>query len=112
MSIELFIASQSEAWLQELLIHTDQRIKDLVPHVVGSIKWQIPCYHYKTNLCYLNPKPNHLDLGFMKGILLSNEQGLLVGNGKQVRYLQLRSLEDVYAPSTEAIILEAALLNE
>ena len=111
--IELFAEKQENEKIQTLVLGLHELIISLVPQVQASIKWKIPFYHYHKNMCYLNPQKDHIDLGFVKGHLLSNSQGLLEkGNRKQIRHLNVYSTSEIYQPATAEIILEAALINE
>ena len=89
-----------------------QLILEAAPHVEESIKWNIPFYAYKGLLCYLNPTARGVVLGFCKGALLSNEKGLLEGNGKEVRLLYISSCPDCPQEEIRQLLQEALLINE
>ncbi|MEM7055751.1 MAG: DUF1801 domain-containing protein [Bacteroidota bacterium] len=63
-------------------------------------------------LCYLNLHKGAVKLGFCQGAFLANEQGLLAGEGKQVRYLSVKSSEDINQIALQALLQEAMLWNE
>jgi len=48
-------------------------------------------------------------LGFEYGVLLSNDSGLLEGDGTQVRYVTIRRPEDIREQELLALIAEAAM---
>lgn len=92
-----------------------ERLRNLVltsaPYIVEKIKYKIPFYEYRGSLCYLNMQKDSIYLGFTKGVHLSNEQQMLIGNGKTVRKLFVTNT----TPSDESIlevIQEAIMLNE
>jgi hypothetical protein len=63
----------------------------------------------------LNRHRDHITLGFPHGYKLATRPGVLLGeseNLKQVRYLEIRSVEDLYAEETLQILQEAILLDE
>jgi hypothetical protein len=89
--------------------------ENLPPFTTCAIKWRIPFYTLRRNLCYLNRHPNHITLGFPHGWKLSPLPGVLLGENeklKQVRYLEIRVLEDLYSESTRQILHEAMMVDE
>lgn len=92
--------------LRHLLLHC--RLED--EGMVEYLKWQIPFYTYQgKNICYLNPKLKEkgVDLGFVYGVHLVDEYGLLVGNGKQVRHIKIKTWADIAREGVEALIKQA-----
>lgn len=87
----------------------------LPPFTVCTIKWKIPFYKLHKNFCYLNRHSDHITLGFPYGYKLSRLPNILLGEGehlKQVRYLKIRCIEDLYAETTQQILQEAIILDE
>lgn len=87
----------------------------LPPFATCAIKWRIPFYTLRRNFCYLNRHPDHITLGFPHGYKLSPLPGILLGENeklKQVRYLEIRSVEDLYSERTHQILHEAIMLDE
>lgn len=110
-NVDFFIADLQEpqrSWLLQI----QQFILNAAPGIQESIKWKVPCYAYKGMLCYLNPKKDHLDFGFMQGIHLSNTHGLLQGDGKMVRHVKIYTDEDLKWELLGEILQEALLFNE
>jgi hypothetical protein len=60
--------------------------------------------------CFVAPSPDRVALGFEYGVLLTNDTGLLEGDGTQVRYVTLRRAEDIREPELAALIAEAAMV--
>jgi hypothetical protein len=63
----------------------------------------------------LNRHRDHITLGFPHGYKLAPRPHVLLGeseNLKQVRYLEIRSVEDLYSGETLQILHEAILLDE
>jgi hypothetical protein len=50
---------------------------------------------------------DHVNLGFHQGASLSDPEGLLEGEGKQMRHIKIRSLNDLMNPAIRAYIQEA-----
>lgn len=110
-NVDLFIESQQPD-KQALLQRLRSLILDSAPHVEESIKWNIPFYSAHGLLCYLNPQPTGIALGFCRGALLSNLGGLLQGSGKEVRLLLCSSVTDVREKNIRELLQEALLLNQ
>jgi hypothetical protein len=45
-------------------------------------------------ICYIAPQKNYANLGFFFGAHLDEPQHLLVGDGKRMRHIKVRSCED------------------
>jgi hypothetical protein len=101
-------SAEQRAILQQLR----QLILEAAPQVEEAIKWKIPFYCCQGLLCYLNPQPEGVVLGFCRGAQLSNDQGLLTGEGKEVRLLFLPSGSPLPLPEIRQLLQEAILLNE
>ena len=66
-------------------------------------------------MCYLNPANDGVDLSFVQGKRLSNEQKMLEDKGrKNIASIRLHSLAEVEERETEIrqILNEAAILNQ
>lgn len=89
-------------------------ILDVAPAVDEKISYGVPFFSYHGPLCYLNPVPGAVDLGFVRGAELSNEQGILQGKGrKRVSSIRLHSLAEAeeHAVAIRQILNEATILN-
>lgn len=104
--------NQQPVELQPTFRALRQTILQVAPHIIETIQYRIPFYTYYGQLCYLSPYRGAVKLGFCQGAFLANEQGLLVGAGKQVRYLSVKSPEDINQIALQALLQEAMLWNE
>lgn len=116
MSVLEYIEATNPAEVRELLTAAHFYLQEnLPPFATCNIKWKIPFYKLRRNLCYLNRHPDHITLGFAQGHKLGPRPGVLLGeneNLKHVRYLEIRSVEDLYSDRTFRILQEAILLDE
>ena len=92
------------------LLH--QRLTDhhgLVQH----IKYEIPMYYQKTWVCYLNTiKKQGIELAFLKGNELSNEQNLLDRKGrKMVAGIDFYHASEIPIILVDQIVQEALILD-
>ena len=82
--------------------------------LTAKIRYNIPFYYGRSWICYLNPTAKEaVELAFLRGNELSNEQGLLDNRGrKQVWGIEFRKVEEVPLELLEEILQEAILLDE
>lgn len=115
MSIEDYIDDINDPTLKSWGVALHYRILAVLPQVVACTKFKTPFYVYRRWLCYWGvTKANRLELGFTQGIELSNEQGLLRGEGdlKQVRKIFVDNPAIIQSDALAEILLEAAVINE
>jgi hypothetical protein len=58
-------------------------------------------------IVYITVFENHLNLGFFFGGLLPDPEGLLVGSGKRMRHLTIRSLQESENPAITSLLAHA-----
>jgi hypothetical protein len=61
----------------------------------------------RARICYICPMRDYVRLGFMYGAVLPDPDGLLLGEGKRLRHIKVRSMADARNASIVALI-EAA----
>lgn len=98
---------------QRILLVLHELITSL-PQVTDKIRYKIPFYDRKSWVCYLNPlKEGGVELCFLHGNELSNEQGLLDFKGrKQVAGISYFAVSDIREEPLLEILQEALLLDE
>ena len=62
--------------------------------------------------CHIPIYTNHLNLGFNKGALLSDPNGLLQGTGKLIRHIPIKETADFKNKKVEELILAALALSK
>lgn len=79
-----------------------------------KLRYGIPFYFRKSWICYLSPlKDSKIELAFLRGNELSNEQGLLEAkNRKMVKGIELSDLKSIAIRPLKEIIHEAILVDE
>jgi hypothetical protein len=58
-------------------------------------------------ICYIAPQKNYVNLGFFFGSHLPDPQHVLVGEGKRMRHIKIRSVADASNPALEQVMKEA-----
>lgn len=116
MGVLEYIEETNPSGVRELLTAAHHFLREnLPPFATCALKWRIPFYSLRRNFCYLNRHRDHITLGFPHGYRLAPQPGVLLGESerlKQVRYLEIRSVEDLYSEETLQILHEAILLDE
>ncbi|MCI5082247.1 MAG: DUF1801 domain-containing protein [Saprospiraceae bacterium] len=112
LTVDDFIYQQ-EAKQRELLLYMHQLLTDEF-ELQCKIRYKIPFYDRKTWICYLNPLKNQgIELAFVRGNELSNEQGLLSSKGrKQVYGVEIQEIADIPLGSLKEVLHEAVLLDD
>ncbi len=79
-----------------------------------KMNYEIPMYYRKSWVCYLNPiKKDGVELAFIKGHRLSNEQGILsMKNRKLVAGIELFDVNAIPTKAIDEIIQEAIILDD
>lgn len=94
-----------------------QLIKQTIPHIVEAVYpgWKLIGYREQDGkrsryFCFVAPFEDRVVLGFEYGVLMADVAGLLEGDGKQVRYVTLRSQANLRPHELSALIAEAAMV--
>lgn len=89
--------------------------------------WRIPFYTRNRLICFIWPpslsweagskdkkrKDKGVSLGFNQGHLMSNEDGILLSEGrKQVYAMYFKKLDDIDEARVRALLFEAAMIDE
>ncbi len=105
----------AEPFAQPILIHLRELIHSAHPEIKESIKWGMPHFEYKGNLCGVASFKKHCAFGFWKAAIMTDSHGIF-GSGPRPGMGDLgrvRSLEDLPPDSVlTEMILEAIDLNE
>lgn len=116
MSVLDYIEETNPPEVSQLLLTAHHYLQEtLPPFAVCAIKWRIPFYTLHRNFCYLNRHKDHITLGFPYGFKLAPRKSILLGENeklKQVRYLEIYTVEKLYSEIVYQILQEAILLDE
>ncbi|MGV3504514.1 MAG: YdeI/OmpD-associated family protein [Adhaeribacter sp.] len=112
--VDLFLG-KARKWQEEMTLLREIRLEcDLKE----DFKWMHPCYTYKdSNVVLIHGFKNYCALLFFKGVLLKDEQGILiqqtenVQDRRQIRFTDLAEIEKLRAAIRE-YVLEAVKIAE
>lgn len=90
--------------LRKLILETVPNAAESANPGWHSISYRHPKQGY---FCGIFPTQDHVILVFEFGILLPDPDGVLVGDGKQVRNIILRSVDDIPGEAIQQLLIEA-----
>ena len=98
---------------QKLVQAIRKLIEQTVPMAEEKLSYNIPFYHYRGRLCYINPSKEGVDLCFCRGKKLAEAfPQLMVKNRVEVATVPIQKLTDLETLSVASLLTAAALLNE
>lgn len=111
-NVEDFI-NQLENEQKEIILYFHKLLAHQL-ELEGKIRFKIPFYYHKSWICYLNPiKNDAVELAFLYGKELSNQQGILEAKGrKQVAGITFLNEGEIPKNQVYEIIQEALMLDE
>ena len=83
-------------------------VSNTAPKLVESSKWTNGVW-LKGDLpvIYIHTEPDHVQLGFFAGAVLSDPKKLLKGKGKQVRHIRVEKVADIDEAAYATMIWKA-----
>jgi hypothetical protein len=104
-------------------------VMECIPHAMEKAYYDmgIPFYTHNRLICFIWPpsidwdpgpgdkrrKEKGVSLGFNQGNLMSNEDGVLLSEGrKQVYVMYFKKLDDIDEGQVKALLFEAAMIDE
>jgi hypothetical protein len=97
--------------LQAIIRTLREIAKKSMPEAYEMIYHAAIGYSFSTSpfdrICYIAPQKNYANLGFFFGAHLDDPHHLLVGEGKRMRHIKVRSCEDASNPAFEQLLKEA-----
>jgi hypothetical protein len=87
-----------------------RRVLAAVPGATERLRagWGLLGYDAPRYFAFVAPMPDHVRIGFERGAWLADPAGLLRGEGRQVRHVEIRRATDLRAPALAALLREAA----
>ncbi|SDX09663.1 hypothetical protein SAMN05444411_10384 [Lutibacter oricola] len=114
--IDEYLYSQKEPY-QSIMLYVRSVIHKALPEVEEKFSYKIPFFmHCKKPMIYLNvlKGTNFVDIAFVQGILLEEKYTDLknYNKRKQVRSIQVKSLENFNEPMFIQLVKDAAIFME
>lgn len=95
--------------LRQLVKVTIPEVQERVAFGWQLIGYRVPDGSRSRYFCFVAPLAHEVQLGFEYGVLLS-DQAQLEGDGSQVRYISVRSLDEIDPAQLGPLIAEAAIV--
>jgi hypothetical protein len=92
-------------------------VRQAVPEAIERVRpgwrligYDVPGRGKAVYFCYVAPEPEHVHLGFEHGVLMRDDEGVLLGAGitRQVRWVTVRAGDSIPTRRYEALVVEAA----
>ncbi|MFI0431003.1 DUF1801 domain-containing protein [Mariniflexile sp. HMF6888] len=112
--VDTYFLNQKEPY-QSIMLYVRSIILNTLPEAEERYSYRIPFYNcHKKPMIYLNilKGTNYVDVAFVQGILLEKQFPVLKNDNKrkQVRSIQLKTLEDLDHANFVALLHEASNL--
>ena len=104
-------AASFPGWQAEAINSIQQIIREAAPKASESIKWAQPVWEENGPMMWLKAYKTYVNLGFWRGVELTDPKGLLEGTGDLMRHVKINSLEDLNKPAITKFAKQAAKLN-
>jgi hypothetical protein len=109
--IEAWFAKLSDSQ-RPLLLKLRQLILEAGDGITEEIKWGQPCYSKNKLFCYLQKSKTHVTIGFQQGAHLDDRNGILVGDGKDMRSVKLKLSDRIDSAPIKRLISDALKFDE
>ncbi len=84
-----------------------EMVRKTAPDLEEKIRYSFPHYDLDGTVVYIMAASEHVDLVFYDGVDLKDPKTLLVGRGKRLRHVKIRTPGDVRNPALKALVKEA-----
>lgn len=74
----------------------------------GTVGYGVGPKKMSEHFCYIGLHKGHVNLGFFYGADLKDPEGLLMGTGKALRHIKVRSVQEVDSKPLHALIRQAS----
>ena len=110
-SVDAYVDSRPD-WARELLMRLRELVRTTVPQAEECVKYTVPFYTYHGLFCFLSAKRDHVVLALCEGASLPDPFGLLTGDQKQLRHIEVSPRDTFPEKEIRYMLVEAARFNE
>ena len=97
--------------MKEISTELRRIVKVFSPELREEMKWNVPTYSMKKNLCSIMAHKKHVNFQIMQGAHLKDAQEL-EGTGKDMRHMKFSSLGEVDETKVEKYLKQAVELDK
>ena len=110
-NIEGWFAKLSDSQ-RPLLLKLRELILETSGGITEEIKWGQPCYSKNKLFCYLQKSKSHVTIGFQQGAHLDDHDGILEGEGKDMRNVKVKLSSTLDTAPIKRLILAALKFDD
>ncbi len=107
--IDSYIESADDN-LKPIVIKLRGVIKSISEELKEEIKWNVPTYSIKKNICSIMAHKKHVNLQIFRGAEVKDSE-ILDGTGKGMRHLKYKKLGDVKTNIVKEIVKQAITVD-
>lgn len=98
--------------VRQMIEAARELVRNAAPHVDEVMKYGAPVYLAPTGTpeVYLYAGRDHVNIGFLHGVLLDDPEGLLKGTGKEGRHISFYDPDELFNPGVLALVRAALSL--
>lgn len=93
--------------LREIILSLDPAIIEDIRLTDRAACYGLPAESAARFFCYIFPCTRWVHLGFYRGIHLPDPTGLLIGTGKELRYVKVHTLKEAGKTALHALLLSS-----
>ena len=90
--------------LREIILELDSDACEVVRLGDKAATFGVGPKKMSEGYAYIMPHKKWINLGFYKGAILTDENGLLEGTGKKMRHIKIHSMEDAERPALKTLL--------
>lgn len=109
-TVDGFVAGL-DGWQREAAQRLRELVKEAAPEAAEAFKWSQPVFEANGPFCYIQSHSSHLNIGFWRGVELTDEEGLLEGSGVKMRHIKIRDVAGIPQEALREFVKQAFQLN-
>jgi hypothetical protein len=112
IEVQTFLRGVTSVRTRRLAEAARATVLEAVPHAIERLRpgWRLIGYDAPAYFAFISVAPDHVEIGFEWGVMLTDPSRLLEGTGTQVRYVTIRSSAALRSPALRALIRQAAAI--
>lgn len=109
--VKAFLARRAPA--DRKLFETVLRIvRKAAPKAQERLRWGWPGFTGNKDILFIYPAGDHINVGFHRGVDLTDPKSLLEGTGKGMRHVKVHSPRDIDAPALATLVKQAVRIDQ
>jgi hypothetical protein len=88
-------------------------VEKAAPKKDSGIKWSQPVFWDENGpFCFIKAHKNHVNIGFWRGVQMTDPKKLLVGTGEKMRHIKITGKQDIDKPAITDFVKQGVKLNQ